>query len=281
MGQTPLVLESQPTDVTVKEGKKASVTVKASGTGLQYAWYWAAPGSDDFQRTDSFKTATYAITMNASRDGRRVYCEITDKYGEKVTTEPVTLSMAAKPVITVEPTFVYAKKGAKATVSFEAEGEGLQYQWYWAKAGSSKYTLTKTFDGPEYFVEMNDSRAGRKVYCVVTDKYGQSVKTKTVTLRMELEIVENTPSAVYADFGEKATVTFDVYGQGLQYQWYYSDDNGATFKKTNSFKGDTYSVELTMARMRRRVYCEVTDKYGNTVRTRTTKILHDIGMEYV
>ena len=53
---------------------------------------------------------------------------------------------------------------------------------------------------------------------------------------MELEIVENTPSAVYADFGEKATVTFDVYGQGLQYQWYYSDDNGATSKRQTASK---------------------------------------------
>ena len=30
----------------------------------------------------------------------------------------------------------------------------------------------------------NESRAGRQIYCVVTDKYGISVKTDTVTLNM-------------------------------------------------------------------------------------------------
>ena len=32
---------------------------------------------------------------------------------------------------------------------------------------------------------MSASRSGRQVYCVVTDKYGNSVKSNVVTLRMK------------------------------------------------------------------------------------------------
>jgi hypothetical protein len=32
---------------------------------------------------------------------------------------------------------------------------------------------------------MESSRDGRRVYCVITDQYGNSVTTDTVTLKME------------------------------------------------------------------------------------------------
>ena len=79
-----------------------------------------------------------------------------------------------------------AAKGKTATVTVKATGDGLTYQWYYKNASASKFSYTKTFAGNIYTVSKMDSvRNGRQVYCVITDKYGNSVQTNTVTLKMK------------------------------------------------------------------------------------------------
>lgn len=53
---------------------------------------------------------------------------------------------------------------------------------YYKDVGVSKISLTTTFTGNSYSTVMNSYRNGRQVYCVVTDQYGNSVTTDTVTL---------------------------------------------------------------------------------------------------
>ena len=74
--------------------------------------------------------------------------------------------------------------GKTATVKVAASGSGLTYKWYFKNKGDSKFSYTSSFKGSSYSVSMNASRHGRQVYCVVTDKYGNSVRSNTVTLRM-------------------------------------------------------------------------------------------------
>ena len=74
---------------------------------------------------------------------------------------------------------------AEAKVAVKTAEVGLTYQWYFKNAGVSKFALTNSFKGNSYSVAMTDTRAGRQVYCVVTDKYGNSVKSNTVTLSMK------------------------------------------------------------------------------------------------
>ena len=87
--------------------------------------------------------------------------------------------------ITTQPTNVTVASGAKAKVTIAATGEGLTYQWYYKDKGSSKFYLTTSFTSNSYSVTMSGSRAGRQVYCVVTDKYGNFVTSNTVTLNMK------------------------------------------------------------------------------------------------
>ena len=274
----PVVITVQPENVTVADGAKATVSFTAEGEGLTYKWYYKNPGKETFSYTDSFKSNSYSVNMSASRDGRQVYCVVTDQYGNTATTDTVTLSMEVpEPVkITVQPENVAVEDGAKATVSFTAEGEGLTYKWYYKNPGKETFSYTDSFKSNSYSVNMSASRDGRQVYCVVTDQYGNTATTDTVTLSMEVlaEPVKITvqPENVTVADGAKATVSFTAEGEGLTYKWYFKNPGKATFSYTDSYKSNSYSVNMSASRDGRQIYCVVTDQYGNTATTDTVTI---------
>ncbi len=181
---TPVAITEQPQNVTVAKGETAKVTVTATGEGLTYKWYFKNAGATKFTYTSSFKGASYWVTMNDDRAGRQIYCVITDKYGNSVTTDTVTLGMIQPVTITKQPVSVTVAEGETARVTVTATGEGLTYKWYYKNANMSSFAYTSTYKGASYWLTMNDTRAGRQIYCVITDKYGNSVTTNTVRLGM-------------------------------------------------------------------------------------------------
>ena len=104
---TSVSITTQPKSVTVASGETAKVTVKASGDGLTYAWYYKNAASANFVKTNSFTGNTYTTAMNSDRAGRQIYCVVTDKYGKTVKSNTVVLRMTAS--IITEPTNAYAK----------------------------------------------------------------------------------------------------------------------------------------------------------------------------
>lgn len=87
------IITKQPTSVTVASGETAKVTVGVEGENLTFQWYYADEGSGTFKLTTAFKSNSYSIAMNEARDGRRVFCVITDKDGNCVVTNIATLRM--------------------------------------------------------------------------------------------------------------------------------------------------------------------------------------------
>ena len=114
--------------------------------------------------------------------GRRVYCVVTDAWGKTVKSNTVLLRRSAS--IVTQPKTTTVKKNATAKVTVKAKGDGLKYTWYVKNAGAKKYvksSITKS----TYSIKMTSKINGRYVYCVVKDKYGKTVKTTTVRLKMK------------------------------------------------------------------------------------------------
>jgi hypothetical protein len=166
-------------------GETASTTVTATGDGLTYTWYYTSNGKVNEFYKSSVTGATYTTTMDATRDGRKVYCVITDKYGNTVTTNTVTLSMKSGLAITKQPTSVTAANGSKVATTVTATGEGLTYTWYYTSNGKVNEFYVSSVTSATYTTTMDATRDGRKVYCVITDKYGNTVTTDVVTLTMK------------------------------------------------------------------------------------------------
>ena len=87
----PIITE-QPSDVRVSQiNEYAELAVTAVGNGLTYTWYYLDPGMEEYG-TSTFKTATIRLQVTAARNGRLMYCVVTDSSGNTAQTETVTIT---------------------------------------------------------------------------------------------------------------------------------------------------------------------------------------------
>ena len=260
-----LSITKQPKTVYAKEGATVKAKIEATGEGLKYQWYYKNAGASTYTKSGITK-ATYSTDMVDKSNGRTIYCVITDKNGNTLQSDPIVLRRQA--TVTKEPaTYAYAKNGAKVTVKITAMGDGLKYQWYVKSTGSSTYKKSAVTSAT-YSATMGSAAKNRKVYCVVTDKYGKKDQSKTFTLRESVSITKQPATYAYAKKGAKVSVKIAVSGDGLKYQWYVKNAGSSTYKKS-SITTNTYSATMGSAAKNRKVYCVITDKYGKKVQTKT------------
>lgn len=260
-------ITKEPTTGYAKMGEKVSVKVTAEGDGLTYQWYIKNEGATKYSKS-SVTQATYSTTMSDKVKGRRVYCIITDRYGNKVQSKTVLLRESVS--ITKEPaTAAYAQMGKKVSVKITAKGDGLKYTWYIKNDGGSKYSKS-SITSATYSATMSSKVKGRRIYCVVTDKYGKTVQSKTFILREGVSITTQ-PKNVTVKKNATAKVSVKASGDGLKYTWYVKNAGATKYTKSSITKA-TYSVKMTDKVKNRLLYCVVTDKYGNTVKCTTVKL---------
>ena len=263
-------ITTQPKNVVVKSGKTAKVTVKASGDGLKYTWYYAKKGSSKYTKA-SANSSSYSVKMSSSANGRKVYCVVTDKYGNSVKSNVVTLYKGTPAKITTQPKATTVANGKSGSVTLKASGSSLKYQWYVKYKGAGSFTKLST-TRKTYSFKMADKLNGAQVYCVVKDKYGTTVKSSVVTIKMAPKVkITTQPKNVAVAKGKTAKVTVKASGEGLKYTWYYAKKGSSSFKKLSA-KTATYSVKMSSSYDGRKVYCVVKDKYGQTVKTSTVTL---------
>jgi len=172
----------QPKPVVTPEGSTAEIAVEAEGEDFGYEWRFADT-NEPIQHTTPSVDGAITVKMDSTVDGREIYCIISNKNGT-VKTDSVKLIIGNPLKIGKQPVSVTAAEGATAKVSFTAKGDSLTYAWYYKDDGAKKFQLTTNFKGNSYSVTMNQETDGRQVYCIVSDKYGNTLQTKTVTLSL-------------------------------------------------------------------------------------------------
>lgn len=278
VGETILTLEAttkelaitqQPTDSEAKLGERYCVEVIAQGEELKYQWYFKNAGSEQWHKS-GVTDNTYDDVMTTARAGREVYCVITDADGNSVTTETAKLIAVktAELAIIQQPNDSSAKLDEMFCVEVLAEGDGLQYQWYWRQIGDENWNLSGQRDNT-YDDVMTSARHNREVYCVITDAWGDSVTTEIATITgtpTTTLAITRQPESQSVTIGDMFNVTFEAQGDGLKYQWYFRQA-GTEVWYTSAQKDNSYDDVMTKARHNRELYCVVTDAWGNTVET--------------
>lgn len=177
-----LAITAQPNDASAKLGEEFCVTVEAQGDGLKYRWYFRKAGTEQWKNS-SVRDNTYDDIMTSARHDREVYCVITDMWGNSVTSEIATIRGISTQELTIvqQPVDSETGMGEMFNVEVLAQGDGLTYQWYFCNEGDSKWRKSSVRDNT-YDDVMTMTRAGRQIYCVITDAWGNTVQTDVVTL---------------------------------------------------------------------------------------------------
>ena len=256
-----LSITTQPSPVTAKSGNTVSFKIKATGEGLTYQWQL----SDDQGKTwrdSSAKTAVYSTTLSDKNNGRYVRCIVTDKTGKAVKSNAAYMKITSLK-ITEQPAPVTAKAGDPVTFKVTASGPSITYQWQLSDDQGKTWRNSKATTA-SYSTTLSTDNNGRYLRCIVTDKYGNSVKSDAAYMKITSLKITKQPTNAKAAKGSKVTFKVTASGPSITYQWQLSDDQGKTWRNSST-KAATYSTTLNDKNDGRYVRCIVTDKYGNSV----------------
>ena len=268
---TTISITGQPKDVTVSEGDMIKMSVSAEGTGLKYQWYYYNPNTTAKWLKSSCTTNEYSVKADSTKNGFKVYCEVTDAAGKSVKSNTATVTMNTLK-ITGQPKNVTVSEGDMIKMSVSAEGTGLKYQWYYYNPNTTAKWLKSSCTTNEYSVKADSTKNGFKVYCEVTDAAGKSVKSNTATVTMNTLKITGQPKNVTVSEGDMIKMSVSAEGTGLKYQWYYYNPNTTAKWLKSSCTTNEYSVKADSTKNGFKVYCEVTDAAGKSVKSNTATV---------
>lgn len=178
-----VVITSQPASVQASVGDTVRFTVKATGDGLRYQWYYKKKGTKAWSKWNGHTTATTSAKVNDTWDGIQLYCAITDQNGCTVQSGAATVTLKASSIkITSQPQNVTAKEGDTVKFTVKAEGSGLKYQWYYKKKGATAWSLWKGHTTATTSAAVNSTWNGIQLYCLLTDADGNTLSSGTATV---------------------------------------------------------------------------------------------------
>ena len=170
---TAVAITTQPKDTAVKVNKAATVSLKATGDDLTYAWYVCdVQEPDKYYLSPSKTTDTYSITLTPDRVGRKAYCIVTDKYGNSVKSDTVTLSAVKIPASEL-----------KASLSKTAYTYNGKVQKPSVTVKDSKGNVLKK--GADYTVSYASGCVNVGTYKVTVKMMGNYTGTKTLTFKIK------------------------------------------------------------------------------------------------
>ena len=177
-----LAITKQPADQTVQEGGSLTLSVGAKGNGLKYQWYFKKAGQTEWTLWNGRTHATETVTPNDTWDGIRFYCKVTDANGESLNSSEAKITVRVGLAITKQPADQTVAEGGSVTLSVTAKGSGLQYQWFFKKAGQSYWSIWNGRTHATETVATNATWNGIQFYCLITDSDGNAVQSDTATV---------------------------------------------------------------------------------------------------
>ncbi len=191
---------------------------------------------------------------------------------------PGTHEIPDELAIVTEPVSFVGKVGEHASFTVEVNRSDVTYQWYFSNNGGKSWGVSTLLgnDTASMVIPMKAFRVGQMYRVVVTDSENHTVESQTVsmTTASKLALVTNpVDSAVALD--ESATFTVQAEGEGLHYQWMYSNNGGASWCKSTLPGSTTETVTVAMKAFRagQQYKCVVTDASGNIVESAAAKLI--------
>ena len=269
----PLTIINQPTYTDARAGQVTYFSIKASGAGLKYQWYFKKDNSSEWKKWKGHTTATTSATANPTWDGMLVRCEITDSQGNAVMSEQTKVTITAPLLIVSQPSDTIAVLGKKTTFSVKALGKGLTYQWYYKKEGFAYWTLWKGHASAITSAVANATWDGMQLQCVITDSTGSSVKTDIITVTIDAPLhILSQPKDMTLDSGSTVTFKAEADGIDLKYCWYIKKAGQTDWRKWDDRTTSETTAKVNDSWEGMLVRCVITGNIDRRIETVPAKI---------
>ncbi len=266
-------ITSQPSGQTVRLGDSVTLSLKASGVGLNYQWYFKKAGAASFSQWTGRTRASETVTPNVSWDGIQLYCVVKDYSGKTVQSDTVSITVMQDLTITRQPVSQTVNPGTAVTISLKAQGNSVTYQWYYKKSGADLWSIWNGRTHASETVTPNNTWNGIQLYCKVKDGSGKTIDSDTVKITLSgLISITRQPKDMTVDPGNPLTVSLQAEGAGLTYQWYYLKSGQTSW---NVWNGRTHASETVTPNATWdgiQLYCAITDKSGHSVNSNIIRI---------
>ena len=259
-------ISSQPVNQVGCAGSNVTFTATCTGTNISYQWEVSTDGGVTYSPISGETNSSLTITnITAANDNNRyrVIAVSSDCAGDAISNGAVlTVSNAA--VITSQPTDVSACEGTNATLSANASGSGLSYQWQVSTDGGATFTnINGQTNNTITISNINPSLNGYQYHVIVNNTCSAigAVSTAATLLVLNATSISNQPSDVSTCNNTAASFSTNANGTNISYQWQMSTDGGITFTDiagetssslslatvTSSMNNNKYRVVITSA----------------------------------
>lgn len=209
--------------VDVDAGKLVSFAVEATGDVAGYQWE-KLEGST-WKPVSGATNATLQLSSVKESDSGTYHCVVTSKRTTTKTSDPVTLTVAALPVVTWASGDVFTEDGLDATFEVKATGDGLTFQWQ--EEVNGVFTAIPGATGTKLTVTASPEKNGRRYRCVVKNRRGTEVTSTPATLTVtDAPAITQQPKSLRVAVGQDAGFTIGATGYDLRYQWQERTENG-------------------------------------------------------
>ena len=193
--------------------------------------------------------------------------------GNTAQSDTVSVTITQQLAITKQPASQTVELGSPVTLSVKAQGMGLQYQWYFKKAGQTSFSEWKQHTHSSETCTPGASWNGIQLYCKVKDRTGKTIDSKTIkVLFSDVVTIVTQPADVTAKTGDNVNFTVKAEGVGLTYQWQYKKAGAASWSNWSGRTAASTTAAANATWNGMQIRCVVKNSVGTTVNSNAAKI---------
>lgn len=221
-------------------------------------------------------TPTWSNTLTVDNSGQMYRVTVYDKYGNSVMSDAASMTKVPLKILE-QPQDRSAAVNKYARFSVTVQGEGITYSWQFRDTDDTDWHTSTLGTSRAYSVNMTSGRVGRRVRCIITDRYGNTViSDEAVMVLPGTLVVTQQPVSTTATIGQTVDFSVTASEDDLTYQWQYSEDGGNTWRDCNgsnhagslSFTSSALSFKANAAYNGRIYRCKISDG-STTIYTKT------------
>ncbi|MBR6834798.1 MAG: leucine-rich repeat protein [Oscillospiraceae bacterium] len=259
-------INQQPKDYTGFIGETATFSVVADGA-TSYQWQYLNGSSWVNSSATGANTSKLSVGITQAREGQKYRCVATNSNGKTATSNAASIIINKTLSFTQQPSNARGVIGSYAKFTVVARGNDVKYQWQYYRDGEWHNSNSSGYDTPSMSIKITEARNGQNYRCRITDVFGESLYSFTVTIFAEEPSLEITsqPKTYTGAPNETAVFTVGATGDNITYQWQVYRDGGWKKSTATGYNTSSITVKITEARNGQKYRCIVKDMYGNKV----------------